>query len=193
MQDQQEDLWPCRDCRTRGCIVSVFVSEETHITVGFSEAAARLANLASGGHLLTAAERIYDDGVSGLLRVGPASGVTRLVRAEFLDLVVRDDTARMALRWEARGPAGVLFPALDADITMRPGGADQTVLRLDGAYRAPLGAVGARLDSLVLHRVATATIRAFVGRVAGLIASPPAEQAAPEPGELRPDAAPEMP
>ena len=162
----------------------MFVTQETTVPIGFAAASARLANLACGGHLLTASECAYDEAV-GLMRVGPAPGISRLVRAEFLDLAIRGDTASLALRWEAAGTAGSLFPALDADITIRAAGDDETVLRLDGTYRAPLGVIGARLDNLVLHRVATATVRAFVSHVAGLLTNPALAEA-PERTQTQP-------
>ena len=65
-----------------------------------------------------------------------------------------------------------LFPALDADLTLRPAGEQATVLTLVGAYRPPLGGLGAGLDRAILHRVATATIRTFLGRVADAIVRP---------------------
>jgi hypothetical protein len=46
------------------------------------------------------------------------------------------------LRWEATGPGGRLFPALDADITLTPAGEHATLLGLAGCYRPPLGSWG---------------------------------------------------
>jgi hypothetical protein len=46
------------------------------------------------------------------------------------------------LRWNAIGPGGRLFPALDANITLTAHGEQATWLRLAGAYRPPLGAAG---------------------------------------------------
>ncbi len=154
---------------------------------GFAAASARLANLVSGGGLLAASEHAYHE-ASGLLRVGPAPGISRLVRVEFGELAVRGESAYLALRWEAGGPAGLLFPTLDADIVLTPAGDEATLLQFDGVYRAPLGVFGAGIDSMVLHRVATATIRGFVSRVAALIVDPAPEGAA---GTVRPEWSPE--
>jgi hypothetical protein len=90
----------------------------------------------------------------------------------FRDLVMRDDSAVLTLRWEATGPGGRLFPALDADITLTPAGERATLLRLAGSYRPPLGSLGAGLDRAILHRAA-ATIRAFLSRVADSIGPGP--------------------
>ena len=45
-------------------------------------------------------------------------------------------------------------------------------LALAGAYRPPLGRLGAGLDQMVLHRVATATMRALLRSVAEAVTSP---------------------
>lgn len=84
-------------------------------------------------------------------RVGPLGGVpavSKLVEVHALDMVTRGESAMLALRWQATGPAGRLFPALDAD--------------------------------MVLHRVADATARSLLARVADLLARP----------EIRADAVP---
>ena len=53
------------------------------------------------------------------------------------------------------------------------------MLRLAGVYRPPLGMAGAVLDRVMLHRVATATDRSFLGALAR-----PAAEASPEGGRL---------
>jgi AAA ATPase domain len=57
-----------------------------------------------------------------------------------------------------------------APITLTPAGEHATLLRLAGAYRPPLGSLGAGIDRVILHRGAAATIRAFISRVADAIA-----------------------
>lgn len=153
----------------------MFVSDEVLLDVRFDAAQARLANLASGGALASVSEEAYGDEIRGLVRVGPlgsAPGMSRLVQVRFRDLVTHEDSAMLTLRWEAIGPGGGLFPALDADITLTPAGDQATVLKLAGAYRPPLGPVGAGLDRAILHRVATATTRGFLSRIADAIARP---------------------
>jgi hypothetical protein len=150
----------------------MFVGDEMQLGVGFDAAQAGLANLAQGGSLLVASAEAYGEGLSVLVRVGPLGsvwGMSRLVEVRFLDLVIRDEAAVLTLRWEAIGPGGRLLPALDADITLTPAGEHATLLRLAGAYRPPLGSVGAGIDRVLLHRVATATIGAFMNRVADAI------------------------
>ena len=153
----------------------MFVSDDVVLEVGFAAAAARLVNLACGGALTCASEQAYAGEITSLVRVGPlgtAPGLSRLVRVRFRDLVTRGDSAVLTLRWEAAGPGGGLFPALDADITLTPAGDHATVLHLAGAYRPPLGPVGAGLDRAIMRKVATATTRSFVTRIADAIARP---------------------
>jgi hypothetical protein len=154
----------------------MFVGDEMQLPVGFDAAQAGLAHLAHGDSLATVCAEAYGNRLAGLARVGPlgpAPGVSRLVEVRFRDLVIRDGAAVLTLRWEAIGAGGRLFPALDADITLTPAGEHATLLRLDGAYRPPLGPLGAGIDHLILHRVAEATIRAFMSRLADAITQAP--------------------
>lgn len=151
--------------------------EETQLDVGFAAAQEGLAGLARGGWLAGASHAAYGEGITGLTRVGPLGsvpGMSRLVTVHLSDPVVSGNSARLAMRWEATGPGSSLFPALDADVVLTPAGTGATNLRLDGVYRPPLGAIGASLDQAVLNRLATATIRDFIGRIAKAIATSPA-------------------
>ena len=153
----------------------MFVGDEFLLDVSFRAAQARLANLTLGGWVSAASEGAYDDGLAGLIRVGPVGdvpGISKLVRVRFRELVTRDDTAVLTLRWEATGYHGGLFPALDADVTLTPAGEQATRLTLAGAYRPPLAALGEGLDRAILHRVATATVRSLLGRVADALVHP---------------------
>jgi hypothetical protein len=79
----------------------------------------------------------------------------------------------------ATGPGGALFPVLDADLELTALSKDATMLRLVGAYQAPLGKAGAVLDRAVLQWVATATIHAFIRRISDAVVRP---AGAPAPG-----------
>jgi hypothetical protein len=147
----------------------MFVREELALDVGLAAAQARLAHLIHDGSLRAASEGAYDNGLVMLIRVGPLGdvpGVSKLVRVHFRDLVTRDDSAVLTLRWEATGTGGALFPALDADIMLTSAGADETRLTLTGAYRPPLAGLGAGLDRAILSRVASATMRSLLSRLA---------------------------
>ena len=162
----------------------MFVGDEVVLDVSFTVARARLANLAQGGWLLSASDDAYGKGITGVLRVG-ALGVSKVVRVQARDLTEREDLAGLAIRWEVTGPGGGLFPVLDADIRVHPAGEQRTLLTLQGAYRPPLGAVGQALDRAIMHRVAAATIRNFLQRVAaGVTGQPAPAEAYADPLEL---------
>jgi hypothetical protein len=157
----------------------MFVTQALTVEVGCRAAQARFTNLLRGNWLAGVSEAAYDGALAGLLRVGPAIPAAKLVRVRFLDPVYRGDVLTVGLRWEATGPAGGLFPVLDADISISPGREEDTPaagqparLTLTGAYRPPLGRLGAGLDQVVLHRVATATVRRLLGSVAETITNP---------------------
>ncbi len=158
----------------------VFVGDEMQLDVSFAVARERLLQLAEGGVLLSTSQDAYDHGSTGFERVG-IPGLSKLVRVQARALAWTDRTAGLAIRWEATGPGGGLFPILDADIRLAPAGEQATVLTVAGAYRPPLGALGEALDRVILHRVATATIRGFTAQVAARITGQPgaAEAAAP--------------
>ena len=121
----------------------------------------------------------------GLARVGPLGevpGVSKLVEVHVLDVVTRGESAVLAPRWQATGPGGGLFPALDADIWLTPAGEGSARLSLAGVYRPPLGALGAGLDRAVFHRVADATARSLLARVADVLAAAPQDPADTGPG-----------
>jgi hypothetical protein len=153
----------------------MFVSAEALVDLGFPAAAAGLADLARAGLLTGVSQAAYGDGLTGLARVGPLGevpGVSKLVEVHVLDVVTRGQSAVLAMRWQATGPGGGLFPALDADIWLTPAGEHSARLSLAGVYRPPLGALGAGLDRAVFHRVADATARSLLARVADVLARP---------------------
>ena len=116
----------------------MFVGDEMLLDVSFNAAQARLANLTQDGTLRDASQDAYGEQIIGVVRIGPlgsAPGMSRLVEAHFRDLVIRENSAVLTLRWEAIGPGGGLFPALDADITLSPASDHATLLTLGGAYR----------------------------------------------------------
>ena len=153
----------------------MFVAAEVLLDLGFRAAEARLANVARGGLLTHVSEGAYGDGLTGLARVGPLGevpGVSKLVEVHVLDVVTRGESAVLALRWEATGPGGRLFPALDADMSLTPAGQHSTRLSLAAVYRPPLAALGTGLDLAVFHKVADATVQSLLARVADVLARP---------------------
>ncbi len=155
----------------------MFIGDEVKLEISFAVAREGLRQLAEVGALLGTSEDAYDHGTTGLERVG-VPGLSKLVRVQVRELAWTDQSVGLAIRWEATGPGGGLYPVLDADLTMAPIGERVTILTLAGAYRPPLGAMGAALDRAILHRVASATIRAFLAQVARRIAGQPAANGA---------------
>ena len=182
------DLRPSPGARPDQLTHRVFVSDEAPLDVGFTAAQARLTHLVRGGVLGSASAHAYRDGITRL---------ARLAHVHFQDLATPGDSARIARRWEAAGPGGGLFPALDADITLTPAGEHSTRLTLTGVYRPPPGSAGPELDHATGRQVVTATIRAFLHRITDAIshpaiaAEPGTAAAAPDPHPLPPD--PETP
>jgi hypothetical protein len=169
----------------------MFVGDEVVLDVSFAVARARLADLTGNDLLRSASEDAYGAGITGLARVG-ALGLCKVVRVHVRRLAATDGHAGLAIRWEATGPGGGLFPALDADIRLVPAADQTTLLVLAGVYRPPLGALGIALDRAALHRVAAATIRNFIGRLAVGITSPAGAPAA-DTGAVPPPFTSEMP
>lgn len=151
----------------------MFADHEVLLNVSFPVAHARLAGLVRRGFLIDASDEAYADGLTGLMRVGPfgsSLGTSKLVRVHLLAPFRRGDSVVLALRWEATGITGRLFPVLDGDLVLTAAADDTTRLSLTGAYRPPLAGLGAGLDRLVLHRAASATVRSLLDRVADALA-----------------------
>jgi hypothetical protein len=156
----------------------MFVGDEVVLDVSFAVARGRLADLIRNDLLRSASEDAYDAGATGLAQVG-ALGLYKVVRVQVRQLAETGGHGGLAIRWEATGPGGGLFPALDADIRLVPTADQTTLLVLSGVYRPPLGPLGTALDRAALHRVAAATIRNFLGRLATSVTGP---AGAPEAG-----------
>jgi hypothetical protein len=146
----------------------MFVREEAPLAVSFAAAQAGLASVARGGWLLTASRAAYGDGITGLAAVSlPTLPVmSKLIRIHTGEVVASDHLARLPLRWEATGPRSGPFPALDADVTVTADAKQATIIVVTGVYRPPLGEFGVMMDRATLNRVASATIRDFVNRLA---------------------------
>ena len=147
----------------------MFASHEVVLGMSFAQSRARLAVLGRGGWLSGPSERAYAEGLDALTGTGPSGavlGASRLVRVQLLELLPRADSLVLPLRWEATGAAGRLFPVLDADLTLSPGGEERSTLTLTGAYRPPLGRADVALDRVLLGRAAAATVRSLLTQVA---------------------------
>jgi hypothetical protein len=183
---QSRDLGPCFLSSAGWWDKGVFVGDEMQLEVSFDIARERLAQLAGSGFLLNTSEDAYDLGTAGLARVGMHS-VSKLVRVHSRDLASTEGSVGLAIRWEATGPGGGLFPVMDADIRLVRAGERACVLTMWGVYRPPLGALGEALDRAILHRVAAATLRDFVAQVAARITDHPGGYVACQGGPSSPE------
>ena len=174
----------------------MFLRDEVALEESFVAARARLARLMGGDWLDGVSQDAYAEGISGQLRVGPFGGlpgVSKLVEVRLLEPVPHDDVVVVPLRWEATGRMGRLFPVLDANLALSARDDGRAVLRFAGVYRPPLSGVGEELDQIVLNRVASATVRALLARIAPLLAEPAGAPAAPAADITMGDILPDLP
>jgi len=108
------------------------------------------------------------------LRIGPFGAVPLLAKTVSLEVgepLKRDEVTVVPLTWKATATPG-LFPVMSADLEVVALDAELTQITLRGRYEPPLGAIGRRFDRLLMHRIAEASVRSFLGRlVATLTAS----------------------
>jgi hypothetical protein len=165
----------------------MFADQAVALDLDFPAARDQFLLLTQGNRLDGMSQDAYADGLAGQIRVGPLGGVpgmSKLVQVSLLDPVRRDDRVLVPIRWEATGLMGRLFPVLDANLMLGKDDQGQGVLRIAGVYRPPLGGLGEELDRIGLRRVASATIRSLLRRIAGRLADPagePASRDAPAP------------
>jgi hypothetical protein len=133
-----------------------------------------------GEWLAPLAAAAMSEGEALRLRIGPLGDVPLLaktVSVEVGEALRRDEVTVVPLTWKATTTPG-LFPVMSADLEVVALDAELTQLTLRGRYEPPLGAVGRRLDRLLMHRVAEASVRSFLGRlVATLTATEAVEPA----------------
>ncbi len=84
------------------------------------------------------------------------------------------------IRWSTGAERSPL-PAMEGDLELAPFGPRVTQLAMSGRYLPPLGAVGRAIDRALLNRVAEATVRDFVRRVAAALEGGAAAPAGPVP------------
>src|SRR5262245_56231268 len=175
LQRSRHAFRPCAGLWASGDCLDMFTSQELIVDARFATARARLARMVADGGLTEVSRDAYEGALTRLIRVGPfgdTPGVSKQVQVRLIGPVQRDATTAVWLRWEATGPAGGLFPVLDADLLLRSDGPEQTRMMLNGCYRPPLGRLGPGLDRAILHRIAAATIRALLRGIADTLTEP---------------------
>jgi hypothetical protein len=96
---------------------------------------------------------------------GPGVRVDRRVAISLLPPLRFPSRLILPLTWKPARAEG-LFPSLEADIEVAPVGPARTQLSISARYTPPMGLVGRAVDRTLLHRVAEATVRDFIERVA---------------------------
>ena len=99
---------------------------------------------------------------------GEAVRIKRKVVIELGRSVRSGAKSVVPLRWTSSGATG-LFPSLDADLEVASLGPGRTQLAMSARYDPPFGPVGRAVDRAVLSRVAEATLKDFLDRVAETI------------------------
>jgi hypothetical protein len=130
---------------------------------------------AGPGWLADSAVAAYEEGEQLLLRVFSTVGPVRLskrVWAELGDPVLRPDRITQPLSWRASGATG-LFPSMEAELDITPMGEWLTSISFHGSYVPPLGPLGRGADRMLLHRLAEASVRALLDRMARHLAPQP--------------------
>jgi len=121
-------------------------------------------------------EDAYRDGERLRARVGP-QGHWQPAKKVLIEIgsPVRGSTETwIPLTWSATRVCA-LFPRLEGDIVISEVSTSFTQIAFRGMYEVPLGTVGRTLDRVLLHRLAEATIKAFLDRIAQAIDRPAVE------------------
>lgn len=141
----------------------MFIHYSTHVQVGLAEVEKRLDRVRAD--LQVWADLAYREGEQLRSKVGPTAGLAKSVSLEIGLAEIHRTGLVYPIKWTAHG-AGVLFPELNADLALSQMGPDMTSLALDGTYQPPLGVVGRVADRMILGRVADATVRNWMDRLA---------------------------
>jgi hypothetical protein len=147
----------------------MFVRHYVDIHVPFEKAEPFLVN-DPASWLPGVASETDQEGVHLLAQVGFGVGLRVRKRVE---VTVREPlrAARrtvIPIRWSTGADHSPL-PVMEGDLEIAPFGPDGCHLAMSGRYSPPFGSIGEALDRALLHRVAEATVRDFVRRVAAVV------------------------
>jgi hypothetical protein len=166
---RSEDLRPLRGYPEAGILVRMFARYFVELPIS-PEEVERALSRDPRVWLPGLAERANHRGDQLLAEVG-FGDVVRIKRTVVVELgqsVRSGSKIVFPLRWSASGGTG-LFPSLDADLEVAPLRPGRTQLAMSARYVPPFGAVGWVIDRAVLSRVAEATLKDFLDRVADTI------------------------
>ncbi len=146
----------------------MFVTEETTIALPFGWAVAQLGSTIESGCFDEVSDQAYAAGLAVLARTGPlrdVRGLAETVQVRLAGPRERKTGVAYALRWEASGPAGGLFPVLDADLSLIRVDASRTRLAIIACYRSSPGTHSVQLDRLFLSGIARTPLRSLLDSV----------------------------
>ncbi|HEX6147130.1 MAG TPA: hypothetical protein VF083_10165 [Acidimicrobiia bacterium] len=142
----------------------MFVHYDTEVPIAMADVEHRLDRLRSDFE--SWADVAYREGEELRARVGPKEGaVAKEVRLEIGTAEIHRSGLIYPLKWSATG-AELLFPRLNAELSLSHVGQHQTKISLAGTYQPPLGPLGKVVDRVLLRRVAESTVKAWVDHLA---------------------------
>jgi hypothetical protein len=172
--------WPLRSpARLTRCM---FVEAAAPVPIPLRAAQRAFAEALAHDRLARQSVEAYSEGLEALRRVGPP-GLGKQVRVQTLTPRHSNDTTLVAIRWEATGVGGQLFPVLDADLALTSVNDVTSLLSVVGRYAPPFGGLGRALDRTLLAGAAQATVDDFVRELGRSICQVAASQRA-EPSPL---------
>jgi Rrf2 family protein len=147
---------------------TVAVKDSVHVELAAPVVAQRLR--AENSWLVPHVEAAHSEEEKVLVRIGPGGPgwLGKVVAVDFATPRGTDDDLIIPVSWEATGPSG-LFPRFKGELHVSALDPDRTELSLSGRYRPPLGRAGQVLDEAVLARVAHATMRSLLRRMARVL------------------------
>lgn len=151
----------------------MLVHDFAYIDAPAGEVRARLLD-SSGAWLGHHATRAAHEGEAVRVRLGPhghGGRVTKEIIVSVGDPLVRDVATVIPLTWKASG-APAFFPVFHGDLEVAEIGGSQTQISIWGNYEPPLGSIGESLNRFALHRIAEASVRAFLMEVAAALGAP---------------------
>jgi hypothetical protein len=155
---------------TPAAMNTMLLHDFAYVPVSAARVCARITG-EDGAFLVPLAAAAMSEGEALRLRIGPLGAVplfAKTVRVEVGEPLERDEVTVVPLTWKATATPG-LFPVMSADLEVVALDAELTQLTLRGRYEPPLGVVGRRLDRLLMHRIAEASVRSFLGQLAATL------------------------